>query len=99
MVERYLRIWRPGANAGKPWHLLVERVRVFEVMDAQHVPDDATDSRTAMRTIFQIRHVEGLTRGCRIGYLGQDFLVKSVSDSSKLRGLELICEAQQLVGG
>ncbi len=50
-------------------------------------PEDASPKRF----IFHIGYVEGIARGFRVNYLGESFIILGVSDSTRLRGLELRC--------
>lgn len=51
---------------------------------------DAADA--ARRVIFfHVQFREGVQRGYKVSYLGEDYIVARVQSSSRLRGLELMC--------
>jgi hypothetical protein len=97
-VERYIRIQYlvPGsANDDRPgeWRTLPNGMRVgvwhLSIVDA--LADDLADNENPKRFIFHVNYMDGVVRGCRVSYLGQTFTVLGVSDSTRLRGLELRC--------
>lgn len=93
-VERFIRIQEPAPPSGSEprWRTLPNcyRLRVWHFSVADALPDEA-EGASAKRFIFHIAYVDGVARGCRVTYLGQDFTILSVSDSTRLRGLELRC--------
>jgi head-tail adaptor len=89
-MERYIRIQRPAGSRGdvKQWQTVpgADRVAVWETSRA-----DGANGQKLL--IFHIAFLAGIEAGCRVHYLGEDFEIVSVSDSPKLRGLELQCRA------
>jgi hypothetical protein len=89
-MERYIRIQRPAGSRGgvKQWQTVpgAERIAVWEMSRV-----DTEDAQKLL--IFHIAFLDRLEKGCRVHYLGEDFEIISVSDSPKLRGLELQCRA------
>jgi hypothetical protein len=94
-VERFIRIQTlfqaPGRDA--VWRTLPNgnRVRVWDMGNVDALPDEAADDSNPRLFIFHIAYLEGVTRGCRVSYMGTSFSVLGVSDSTRLRGLELRC--------
>ena len=64
-----------------------DRVAVWEVSTVE-----SADTASARQFVFHIPYVEGVARGSRVAYLGGQFDVVRTSDSTKLRGLELLCD-------
>lgn len=94
-VERFIRVQRLAKVPGRlrpEWHTIPNcfRLRVWEMTTAEAI-DDGDDYPEAKRFIFHIAYVDGIARGCKVTYLGEDFAVLGVSDSTRLRGLELRC--------
>lgn len=58
---------------------------------AEALPEEVEPNTSTRRFIFHINFMDGVTRGCRVTYLGENFMVLGVSDSARLRGLELRC--------
>ena len=85
-IERFIRIEVP---AGALWRTLPNgtHVRVWEMGSV----DERADEARIRRFIFHIGYLDGVARGCRLSYLGTSFTVLNVSDSTRLRGLELRC--------
>lgn len=73
-------IWRTIPNG--------DRVAVWDVSTVE-----SADNASARQFVFHIPYVQGVARGSRVGYLGGQFDVIRTSDSTKLRGLELLCDA------
>ena len=96
-VERFIRILSPRRRSRGviEWHTLPNcmRLRVWHMATADALPEEV-DSSNLKRMIFHVAFVEGVERGCRVSYLGQLFTVLGVSDSTRLRGLELRCAPQ-----
>jgi hypothetical protein len=94
-VERFIRIQSlvqvPGRDA--EWRTLpnAHRVRVWEMANAEALPGEVADDASPRRFIFHIAHLDGVVRGCRVSYMGTVFSVLGVSDSTRLRGLEIKC--------
>ncbi|MEO6395623.1 MAG: hypothetical protein ABIO40_06895 [Devosia sp.] len=96
-VEKFIKIENlqaaPGQAKGQ-WHTIPNgfRVRVWEMSMADAVAgdSDASDS-SGKRFIFHIGHLPHVARGSRVTYLGTKLSVLSVSDSTRLLGLELRC--------
>lgn len=92
-VDRFLRIQKPVAptrtGADISWKTLpnCDKLPVWEVATAKRVDGDKA------LHIFHVPHVPSVVRGHRVQYLGQQFTVAEVSNSPKLLGLELRCEA------
>jgi hypothetical protein len=70
------------------------RVRVWHMAMADALADEVVEAQSPKRFIFHINYLDGVAKGCRVNYLGQTFGVLSVSDSTRLRGLELRCAPQ-----
>ncbi|MEQ1901047.1 MAG: hypothetical protein ABL866_09970 [Devosia sp.] len=49
--------------------------------------------------MFNIGFVDLIARGCRVTYQGEHFIVPGVSDSTRLRGLELSCVPEAMYKG
>ena len=95
-VERYIRIQslvRPRGGGEGHWHTLPNctRVRVWQMSLADALADEVAENASPKRFIFHVSYIDGVQRGCRVTYLGENFLVLGVSDSTRLRGLELRC--------
>ena len=95
-VERFIRIQTMFKVAGRDapeWRTLpnASRVRVWEMANAEALPDEAEEDASPRRFIFHIGYLDGIARGCRVTYMGTTFSVLGVSDSTRLRGLELRC--------
>ena len=94
-VERFIRIQnaiqRPGQEL--EWRTLPNcmRVRVWHMSQADALAEEADEGAGTRRMIFHVGFVDGVSRGNRVTYLGQNFQVLGVSDSTRLRGLELRC--------
>lgn len=94
-VERFIRIQNlfqaPGRDA--EWRTLpnASRVRVWEMGNVDALADETADDTTPKRFMFHIAFMDGVSKGCRVSYMGTTFQVLSVSDSTRLRGLELRC--------
>lgn len=94
-IERFIRIQSPSkgkSDADTEWRILPNgnRVRVWELGNVDALPEE-TDAGGARRYIFHIGFLDGISKGCRVNYMGSSFAVLSVSDSTRLRGLELRC--------
>jgi hypothetical protein len=96
-VTKMIRIERQlgGADASSEpeiWKTIPngERVRVWENSTAESI--DPATGNASLRHLFHIRHMPLISRGNRVTYFGQKFRVLDVSDSSRLLGLELLCE-------
>ncbi len=95
-VERFIRVQnleqRPG-KAVAEWRTLPNcyRVRVWEMSVADALADEAAEDTSPRRFIFHIGFVDGIVKGSRVAYMGENFSVLGVSDSTRLRGLELRC--------
>lgn len=94
-VERFIRIQQlvQGAGGSGDWRTLpnATRVRVWEMGSVDALADEVTEDVSPKRFIFHIGYLDGITRGCRVTYMGTSFSVLGVSDSTRLRGLELRC--------
>lgn len=95
-VERFIRIQsqiRKSGEAEGEWKTLPNglRVRVWHMSLADALAEEVAENASGKRFIFHINYIDGVTRGCRVNYLGQTFTVLGVSDSTRLRGLELRC--------
>lgn len=95
-VERFIRIQSQSQAAGREtveWRTLPNamRVRVWEMANVDALPDEADADANPRRFIFHIAYLDGVSRGCRVTYMGTNFSVLGVSDSTRLRGLELRC--------
>ncbi len=94
-VERFIRIQNSTKSRGKDmqWRTVpnADRVRVWEMGSVDALADETAENANPKRFIFHIAFLEGVTRGCRVSYMGSHFQVLSVSDSTRLRGLELRC--------
>jgi hypothetical protein len=94
-VERFIRIQHlvqsPGRDA--EWRTLpnANRVRVWEMSNAEALPEEAADDASPRRFIFHVAYLDGVARGCRVSYMGTVFSVLGVSDSTRLRGIEIKC--------
>lgn len=101
-VERFIRIQSlvhaVKDDAGE-WKTLPNcmRVRVWHLSVADALADEVAENTSPKRFIFHINYVDGVARGCRVTYLGQNFIVLGVSDSTRLRGLELRCGPEAVV--
>lgn len=97
-VERFIRIQSLSNSPGGEgdWKTLPNafRVRVWHMSQADALPEEVEPNANPKRFIFHINFLDGVTRGCRVNYLGENFLVLDVSDSTRLRGLELRCAPQ-----
>lgn len=95
-MEKHIRIERPARSAAGvkrgEWRTVpnCDRVQVWEVSSATVAEDEA--SHGGKRIIFHIGFHDGIVRGCRVTYYGDRYDVVEVSDSTRLRGLELRCE-------
>ena len=85
-IERFLRIQRRTKDRSSTWETLPAAGRM-QIWAMSKVDDE--DAEPLM--IFHIGFVDGVRKGCRAVYLGQVFDISEVSDSPKLRGLELRC--------
>jgi head-tail adaptor len=94
-IERFIRIQNAVQRTGQEpeWRTLPNctRVRVWEMSSADALAAEAEEVVSVRRMIFHIAFVDGVIRGSRVTYLGQNFQVLGVSDSTRLRGLELRC--------
>ena len=95
-VERFIRILAMQKIAGRDmgeWRTLpnANRVRVWEMASADALPEEVAEDASPRRIIFHIGYLDGVIRGCRVTYMGTTFTVLGVSDSARLRGLELRC--------
>ena len=95
-VERFIRIQNLHQASGKAeaeWRTLPNgnRVRVWELGNVDALADEVSEDASPKRFIFHIGFMDGITRGCRVIYMGSSFSVLGVSDSTRLRGLELRC--------
>jgi hypothetical protein len=88
-VGKYIRIDKNVGTSDRPkWKTVLgcERVEVWETSTATEV-----DSSSVLR-VFHIAHHPAVVRGARITYLGRHLDILRVSDSSKLVGIEVLCE-------
>jgi hypothetical protein len=95
-VERFIRIqslFHAPGRAAAEWRTLpnANRVRVWEMSNADALPEEVSEDASGRRFIFHIAYLDGIGRGCRVTYMGTNFAVLGVSDSTRLRGLELRC--------
>ncbi len=102
-VERFIRIqslFRVSGRSQPEWRVLAngDRVRVWEVGNVEALPEEAAQHANPRRFIFHIGYLDGVARGCRVTYMGTNFSVLEVSQSTRLRGLELRCAPQPLQG-
>jgi hypothetical protein len=67
-----------------------ERTELWSVGKAEAVDSEADST---MRHLFQIAHLDGVSRLSRVTFMGQHFRVLRVSQASRLNGMELQCEA------
>jgi hypothetical protein len=98
-VERFIRIqalFQGPADGAPEWRTLpnANRVRVWDVANVDALPEDGAAAGSPRRFIFHIAYLDGVARGCRVTYMGSRFAVLTVSDSTRLRGLELRCAPQ-----
>jgi hypothetical protein len=95
-VEKFIKIQSltslPGRK-GKEWRALPlgMRVRVWELSVADSVAEETIPGVSNKRYIFHVPYIEQVIRGCLVTYMGEYFSILSVSDSTRLRGLELRC--------
>lgn len=95
-VEKFVRIQEPVEIRGKRekgWRTipLGDRVRVWEMVMADAVADEVEPGFSNKRYIFHVGYLDHVSRGCLVTYMGSKFSVLSVSDSTRLRGLEMRC--------
>lgn len=94
-VERFIRIQARSRPSGREveWHTLPNcmRVAVWDMAIVDALADEAAEDPNPRRYIFHVDYHEGVARGCRVTYLGNHFRVLGVSDSARLRGVELRC--------
>ncbi|HWA19150.1 MAG TPA: hypothetical protein VG757_09140 [Devosia sp.] len=95
-VGKFVRIQAPVSVRGKrevEWHTipLGDRVSVWEMVLADAVADEVEPGFSNKRYIFHIGYLERVSRGCLVTYMGSQFTVLSVSESTRLRGLEMRC--------
>ncbi|HEX4298073.1 MAG TPA: hypothetical protein VHZ56_08615 [Devosia sp.] len=94
-IERFIRIESLKPSPGGPgrWHTVPNctRLRVWHMAVADALGDEAPEDASPKRFIFHIGYVDGIARGFRVNYLGESFTILGVSDSTRLRGLELRC--------
>lgn len=67
-----------------------ERTELWSIGKAELL--DAPTGQS-MRHLFQIAHIDGVSRMSRVTFMGQHFRVLHVSQASRLNGMELHCEA------
>jgi hypothetical protein len=95
-IEKFIRIQNqhrlPGKEVGE-WRTIPNgmRVRVWDMSTADAVAGEVEADGSNKRYIFHIQHMPNVTRGSRVSFLGQNMAVVSVSDSTRLLGLELRC--------
>ena len=92
-LDTFIRIQAPAPSGTDipEWRTIpnCEKLRVWETSAANALdPDDRPGSKLH---IFHIGHIEGITKGDRVVYPGTYFSVVSVSESTRMRGLELRC--------
>jgi hypothetical protein len=95
-VERFITIENLAKVAGKAerqWRSIPNgfHVRVWEMSTADALLDEIEVGYPNKRLIFHIAFMPGVVRGCRVSYMSEHFNVLGVSDSTRLRGLELRC--------
>jgi hypothetical protein len=95
-VERFIRIQslvRKSKDDPGEWKTLPNcmRLRVWHMSVADALADELAATASPKRFIFHINYMDGVVRGCRVSYLGKEFAILRVSDSTRLRGLELHC--------
>jgi hypothetical protein len=90
-MERFIRISRrnPTGGSGRDWVVIPNcgKVAVWELVRGEAL--DAQNNHTPFLG-FHVDYLDGVTRGCRVSYLGESFQIKSVEDST-IRGMEIIC--------
>jgi hypothetical protein len=100
-VERFIRIEaldvvhsdrQPGART---WQTIANggRVRVLEYSSLLLQREDGgVDEK---RHVFHIRYIDGIHKGSRVTYFGNYFMVRDISESGRLTGLELSCTSAE----
>lgn len=90
---KYIRIENPkkARTGDMRWAAVTrgERTELWSFGKAEAVDAEAG---AAMRHLFQIAHIDGVSRMSRVTFLGQHFRVLQVSQASRLNGMELQCE-------
>ena len=103
-VEKFIRIQRlhrAPDGADPEWRTIPNgfRVRIWEMSTVDAVEGEDGDGHASRkRYIFHIAHMPMIERGCRVTYLGGDLTVLSVSDSTRLLGLEIRCAPEGAAG-
>ena len=82
-MERFIRISRRSkADKAKREWFVIPNCEKVQVWDLVH-PD--------RRLRVPCGILDGVSRGCRVSYLGKYFDVVSVENSTRLRGIEILC--------
>src|SRR5690349_1752181 len=103
MPEKFIKLQAIGPPSGKKrervWRAipLGMRVRVWDMTLADAAKDEQEAGVSNRRYIFHIGYLENVVRGCLVTYMGEHFSILNVSDSARLRGLELHCAPMALV--
>ena len=95
-IERFIRVQaraKAGTRETNSWRVVpnAERLRVWGMSTSDLPEGDVAEGSNSKRMHFHVSFVDGLRRGCRVTYLGVYFSVLGVSDSNRIRGLELQC--------
>lgn len=91
---KYIRIenHKPSRSGAMRWVVIPrgERVELWSFAKVEAVDGEGGST---MRHLFQIAHLDGVSRLSRVTFMGQHFRVLQVSQASRLIGIELRCEA------
>ena len=92
-LTKTISVKRPSRRSSRAWETLpgTGKIDVMEIIAGTMT--DPTTFVVENVVAFHIGFVQGISRGCRVLYLGKDFEVRRVSDSSRLRGLEILCSS------
>lgn len=94
MLERFAALKRPTTDRRTglvTWHLLpgCERVRIWEVTSTTSTDDEGHD--LGRMTHFHVDFRDNIERGMQLVFAGEAFDIHRVTDSQRLRGLEITC--------
>lgn len=94
-IERFIRVQakKVGKGESAAWRNVpnADRLRVWGMSSSDLPEGEVEGGRPTKRMHFHVSFVDGLKRGCRVTYMGVHFSVLGVSDSTRVRGLELQC--------
>ena len=93
MLTKIICVKRRSKRAGRAWETVPGAGKVVVLDTVAGTMTDPTTSLIEEVMGFHIGFIQGIFRGCRVLYLGKDYEVRRVSDSSRLRGLEVLCAA------